>query len=187
MMTGEELQRWLEEQGDTIASFMDYDPTIQTEEELEQTLQSWFDSERWDAGGHRFLHLGSDNTGGEFALWLRPDEPLEPPPVVYFGSEGGSGVLVASPQSWALALAYAPGVEELAGQDDPAYIDVELGWMADPEEDPEWFEEAQGALQEYRAAAEERFDDIPSFASLTQGIEDLNADFLTWTTQRLGL
>jgi len=44
-MTAEELQIWLEEHIDEIFSFMDYEPTIESEEELAGTLRYWFDRE----------------------------------------------------------------------------------------------------------------------------------------------
>jgi hypothetical protein len=105
----EALRTWLVEHVHDIAACMDYEPTLDTDEELARTLGHWFGSTRWAASGHRFVHLGIDGTGGQFAAWIRPNAPA-PYPVVLFGSEGGRGVLASSPLRWAQILAHAPGI-----------------------------------------------------------------------------
>lgn len=171
-MTAEELQAWVDEHIDDIVCFMDYEPTIETDEDLAGTLRYWFDREDWN-DGQRFVHLGIDGMGSQFAAWVRPGS--NETPIVYFGSEGGRGVLVGSPRDWALALAYAPWIDEYPTDDGPAGLT-----------EGEVEDEAQEALESYRGALQARFGAVPSLEQLTSGLEDLNKEFLAWVESRLG-
>ncbi|QDG51127.1 hypothetical protein FIV42_10385 [Persicimonas caeni] len=183
-MTVEELQQWLEEHIDKIFTFMDYEPTIDSEEEFATTMGYWFGDEGWTEAGYEFAHLGIDGMGSQFAAWIRPGAE-GPPPVVYFGSEGGSGVLVRSPRDWAMVLAYAPGVDEYPTFTSPARLDPELNWMLE-DDDPDAAAEAERALEHYRAACVERFGDVPSFEELTSGLDELNEEFRGWIDDVVG-
>jgi hypothetical protein len=76
-MTAEELQAWLETHIYDIHAFMDYEPTIDSDDELMTTLGYWFRRDDWREAEYRFVHLGIDGMGSQFAAWIRP------------GAEGG--------------------------------------------------------------------------------------------------
>ena len=175
-MTVEELQSWLEDHIDQIFSFMDYEPTIESDEDLADTLRYWFDREDWN-DGQKFVHLGIDGMGSQIAAWLRPAPQSSP--VVYFGSEGGRGVLVRSTKDWAQMLAYAPYIDEYPGDDEPACL-------VEREDDDDLDDEAQEALADYRAAVTAKFGGLSDFSTLTSGLEELNDQFTTWVESRLG-
>lgn len=162
-MTIDDLRAWLEKYIDDICSFMDYEPSLDSERELRKTLGYWFDDKQVDLGGHRFVHLGIDGTGSQLAAWIRPGAE-GPPPVVIFGSEGESGVLVASPRDWALAIAHCPFFDT---EEEPARLSVEGC------EDPK-------ALGKYQTAVERKLGEIPDLEELTEGLEDLNAELEAW-------
>lgn len=182
-MTNEELQKWLDEQFDEIFRFMEYEPSIDSEEQLATTLGYWFGNDEWKEGGHRFLHLGIDGAGGQFAIWLRPGFQ-DPHPVVYLGSEGGAGVVASSPENWALSIAHAPGLNEYPTAGGPATLEPELNYLLD--EEGEEGEEAKEALARYRTAAEERFGAIPELSKLTGDLDELNQQFAAWMAKALG-
>lgn len=183
-MTAEELQTWLEENIDLIMAFMDYEPTIDSEEELSMTLGFWFDNDTWNDRGDSFLHLGIDGTGSQFAAWVRPGDE-GPPPIVFFGSEGGTGVLVRTPQDWAMALAHAPGVDEYPDEG-PAQLDPDANWMLDEEADEDMVAEARSALARYREYVQEKFGGLSDLDTLTADLEELNEEFAAWIAQRGG-
>ncbi len=177
-MTPEELQEWLEAHIDEIFAFMDYEPTLNSEEEFVETMGYWFGRDDWNEPGYRFVHLGIDGMGSEFVAWIRPGVD-GPAPVVYFGSEGGRGVLARSPKDWAMVLAHAPGIIEYAFGDDPAQLDVTSNWMLE-DDDPEFAETARQKLASYRDAVIERFGELPDFEALANGLDELNAEFCGW-------
>lgn len=183
-MTAEELQAWLEENIDLIVVFMDYEPTIDSDEELAMTLGFWFDNDAWNSRGDSFTHLGIDGTGSQFAAWNRPGDE-GPPPIVFFGSEGGAGVLVRSPVDWAMALAHAPGVDEYP-DDGPAHLDPEVNWMLDDEQDEDMIEEARSALAQYREEIQNRLGSLSDLDTLTADLDDLNIEFAAWIAERAG-
>ncbi len=77
-MTPEALGKWLSDNVDSIYSFMDYEPTLETEAELAETLGQWLGNKRWAKGGDRFVHLGIDGAGSQFAAWIRPNSTQIP-------------------------------------------------------------------------------------------------------------
>ena len=174
-MNPEQLQAWVQAHIDDLFRFMDYEPTVDDAEFLD-TMGSWLDNETW-ASDDRFVHLGIDGTGSQVAVWVRAQD--EQRPVVFFGSEGGLGVLTATPEAFALALAHAPYFESfeepagLAKQDDP---------LAD--KDDEEREEAQAAFERYRAAVRKELGDIPALQDLTTGLDVLNRELLEWVKAR---
>ena len=66
-MTPEELQEWLDKYFIEISIFMDYEASMDSEESLCSTLEYWFSDDSWKEGGHRFVHLGIDGRGSQFA------------------------------------------------------------------------------------------------------------------------
>lgn len=183
-MTAEDLQAWLEDQIDLIVAFMDYEPTIDSDDELAMTLGFWFDNENWNERGDHFIHLGIDGRGSQFAAWARPGDD-GPPPIVYFGSEGGMGVLVREPLDWAMALAHAPGIDEHPA-DGAARLDPDANWMLDAEEDEDLVEEARSALARYQQLVQERLGSLSDLETVTADLDDLNAEFTAWVTDRMG-
>jgi len=173
-MRHDELQAWLTQHCGAIMYFMDYEATIESDESLSQTLDAWFNSDAWRASGHRFIHLGIDGRGGQFALWVAP-ESTPPYPVVLFGSEGEVVVLCANPQAWAQIIAHAPGVNDF---EEPARV-----VPADDDDDPD--EEAAEALERYRRAVNDHFGTYASLDDLTRGLDALNTRFLAWINAHL--
>ena len=185
-MTLDELITWLEEHVQSIFRFTDYEVTRESEAELADILGTyWFRApDTWNQPGYRFVHLGHDGTGGHVAAWIRPGAE-EPPPVVFFGSEGGRGVLALTPQRFASALAHGAMIVEYPGlgdddDDAPARLEPD-SWMLDPDEvDAEAASEASAALDAYRSAHDARFGPPAPLEDLTAGLDALNAEFCGW-------
>ncbi len=177
-MTTDELRSWLKEHCDTIVMFMDYEPYLESEEELAETLGYWFDGSDWKTDGQRFVQLGADGTGSQFAAWIR--DGVAEIPVVIFGSEGGRGVVAKSCEDWAKIIAHAPSVDEY-GDDDLAEIDVGFNFLLDEDEnDPDELQEAKDALADYKQAVEARFGSLPAFEDLTTGLKPMSEEFGAW-------
>jgi hypothetical protein len=73
---------------------IDYEPydEFDSAEETTGWIRAWTGNDELD--GDAFRVFGQDGTGGLAAFWLvRPDEPLVRQPVVFFGSEGETGVV----------------------------------------------------------------------------------------------
>ena len=176
-MTPSDLQKFLDEHCDVITSFMDYEPFCESEEELATTLGYWFDKPDWNDGSQRFVHLGIDGTGSQFAAWVRPD--AKETPVVFFGSEGGRGVLTRSLEAWVKVLAFAPGIDEYPDDDAPACLDLEMNWMKEEED-------VDDEIAAYREVVESKFGNVEPFDDLTAGLDDLNKAFKAWIEKILG-
>jgi len=173
-MDGAALQRWVTEHVDHIFAFMDYEPTIEEADEVKSTLGYWLDNHEW-ASDDEFLHLGIDGTGSQFLVWKRASD--QQAPVVFFGSEGGLGVLTATPAAFAQALAHRPWVD---GYEEPASLTDNEGDDLDEDEAAE----ADKALATYKAAVEDRFGPLPSLAELTAGVDALNQELRAWVAER---
>jgi hypothetical protein len=181
-LTVAELTALLEADVAGVMAFMDYEPTIESEEELASTLDAWTGSKKWRQTGHRFEHLGIDGTGGQFAAWHRPGAE-GPPPVVLFDSEGGRGVLASSPARWAQVVAHAPAI---TFAQEPVRAVKREGELGQHRDDPESEEEARAALEAYRAAVEKKLGKLPPLKELTGDLEKLNKEFLAWVQAAVG-
>jgi hypothetical protein len=182
-MNAEDLQAWLLEHAADISAFTDYEIELNAEESLRQNLERhWFRDPRWNKPGYAFISLGHDGTGGEVALWSRPRE-TDATPVVFFGSEGGAGVLTTSPRAFAQALAYGPLVQEYekGNLDAPSRLSLEANWLLS-DGDPEQVEVAKNALARYRLATEERLGHLPLFETLVTIPPSVQAEFRNWVT-----
>lgn len=176
-----ELEEWLVNHADEILRFTDYEVTPSSDENLDESLgQTWFRDDDWNQPGYRFILLGHDGTGGTVAAWLRPQHP-ETTSVVFFGSEGGAGVLTSSALAFAQALAHGPLIEEYQKPDldAPSRLSLEDNWYFS-HDDPEWVAEATEALANYRRSTEARFGVLPSFEALVEVPVALQAEFRTW-------
>jgi hypothetical protein len=181
-MHPEELQAWLAEHAAQVFEFTDYEIAFSAEDVLGENLERyWFRDPLWNQPGYRFVSLGQDGTGGEVALWLRPHQ--DKAPVVFFGSEGGSGVLTASPLAFAQALAYAPLLQEYekGDLDAPSRLSLEHNWRLSGD-DHEQTEAAKDALARYRLATEMRLGQLPPFESLISIPPTMQAEFRDWVT-----
>lgn len=74
---------------------IDFEACQHDEEDLNDALQAWLGSDRWQSSGSQFLQLGQDASGSLFMLWHYPGLSLEPP-VVFMGSEGDTAILAPS-------------------------------------------------------------------------------------------
>lgn len=177
-MSPKELAQWLSQNADRIDAFMDYEIVIESEEELAATLEFWFEHSRWVATNHRFIPLGVDGTGSQFAAWIRPGNTQIP--VVFFGSEGGAGVVAASCDLWAQTIAFAPAIDEYPEPGD-ARLSVEMNWKFDNDlVGDELADHAYAMQSAYRVEVEERFGKLTSLEELMSGLEDIEAEFEQW-------
>jgi len=174
-MTPEQLQAWVQTHVDDLFRFIDYEATVD-DDEFKDTMGAWLDNESW-ASDDRFVHLGIDGTGSQLAVWIRAQD--EQRPVVFFGSEGGLGVLTATPEAFALALAHAPYFESF---EEPARLDRQEDPLADKDDDER--EEASAALDRYRAAVHKHLGEPPALPELTKGLDALNGELLEWVKAR---
>lgn len=166
-MSPEDAQNFLSSQVDNICGFMDYEVSIHSQESFYQTLFYGLGSHRWQESGCEFIHLGHSGSGSEFAIWLRPNDDLRP--VVFFGGEGGNGVLAASAENFVKALTYGPYAMENHRQPSRlCLIDDQV-------------EGGKEALSAYRHAVNDIYSDIEPFESLTAGLEVLNNEFAVFS------
>lgn len=182
-MTPDELTEWLREHAAQIFAFTDYEIALSSEEDLRAVLgESWFRDADWNEPGYRFLHLGHDGTGGEVALWLRPGDERSPP-VVFFGSEGGTGVLAPSPDAWVKALAYGPAILEYADVETAtSRLSIEENEYLAADADPAQKTEAEEHLDAYRRATIARFGSLPPFDELVAVDEADQRELKEWVT-----
>jgi hypothetical protein len=169
-MDEKQLVAWLWQHEDLVPRLMEFEVTRPTEDGFTAALRQgnrpgdpgW---DEWNRPRYRFVHLGQDGSGGLFGVWLRPD--ADPPhPVIFFGSEGGHGVLASSPERWAQLVAYAPTVEEY-----PTPSSSKPGTAPDAD------------LAAYRSAVEARLGPLPPFTALVNDLDPLNDVFTRWIRQ----
>ncbi len=179
-MTPDDLQAWLRANTDHIFGFTDYEVALGSVEDLHGMLGDWFRDETWNTPGYRFVPLGQDGTGGAVALWFRPGVE-GPPPVVFFGSEGGCGVLAASPENWAKVLAHGPRIVEYADPDTAtSALSREANWVLASDAEPERRDRARAHLEAYRRAVLERFGSLESFDHLAAVSAADQHELRTW-------
>lgn len=166
-MSPEDAQEFLRSQVYNIAGFMDYEVTIHSKEEFYHTLMCGLGSDRWQESGSEFVHLGHSGNGSEFAIWLRSNDDLRP--VVFFGGEGGNGVLAVTAEKFVKALTYGPNAWE--DHDEPSRLLL----FDDHEEDE------KEMLNKYRDAVSEIYSEIEPFETLTAGLDELNAEFAVFS------
>ncbi len=180
-MNETELQAWVVEHADDISAFTDYEPAAGTEEALHRDLETtWFRDPDWNERGYRFLPLGLTGTGGIVAAWRKPGY-AQPAPVVFFGSEGGYGILTSEPSAFAQALGHAPLIQEWdkSGGEELARLSLDDNWFFRTEE-PELALAATLAIDRYRSALFQHFSPVRSFESLTNIPTALQAEFHDW-------
>ena len=183
-MTPESLRSWLLQHADLIDAFTDFRPHDTDESVLRDVLEfAWFRDPQWNEPGYCFLPLGADGTGGEAAVWL-PQHNRTSAPVVFFGSEGGSGILAPSPGAFAQALAHGPIIEEYhtGSFDLPSYLSPSGNWLLSTDA-PDQATQAREALASYRLATEHHFGELPSLDVLTAVPSALQEQFSGWVRQ----
>lgn len=180
-MDAEQLQQWLLGHAADIFDFTDLEISYCAEDALHQNLELyWFRDPEWNQPGYRFLSLGRDGTGGEVAIWLAPSRP-DAAPVVFFGSEGGAGVLTESPLAFAMALTYAPLILEYekGNLDAPSRLSTEDNWFLSGD-DLEQRGRASEALARYRRSSDGRLGRVPAFENLISVPPTMQSEFLDW-------
>ena len=178
-VTIEELIVWLEANTTHVCDFMDYDLIGDPVAKWEDWLDAWFGSRGWRDMGHRLVLLGQDYTDGRFAAWVRADAPGSCP-IVFFSSEGGSGVLCASGEKWVQILAHAPTIVEYERGDRAAHVSDEENWCLDEGWNPTRAAEARDSLAYYREVLRASFGHLPPLDELTTGLDELNRAFASW-------
>jgi len=175
-----ELRAWLRTHQDDLFKFVEIEAFFDDRPALYETLGFWTGNPDWDDGRYEFDHLCADGCGSIFAAWHRPEVP---PAVVFFGSEGGRGVLTSSLLGFAQALAHGVDVVE--------YADFDLALSAlSPEnpalspEDPE-YEDAVVAHGRYRKSVEGTYGALPKLGDLLTDVDDQNAEFGKWVASRI--
>lgn len=182
-MNIQQLQDWLLEHADDIHRFTDYEIKFASDDVMRTNLElHWFSDRDWSEPGYRFVSLGQDGTGGEVAAWLSPRRP-DDAPIVFFGSEGGAGVVAASPLAFAQALAYGPILQEYEKDDldAPSRLSLEGNWFLSGN-DAGQVAAAKDALGRYRQSAEERLRPVPPFESLVKIPQTVQSEFHDWVT-----
>lgn len=179
-MDVDQLQQWLLEHAENISAFTEFEVQLGTESDLQTNLQDyWFRDPQWNEPGYRFIPLGQDGTGGEVAVWLAPLRP-HASPVVFFGSEGGAGVVAASPLDFVRALAYGPAFLEYAGSlTEPSCLSLSENWFLS-DDDAEQSGVANAALARYRVATQHRFGELPCFEALSNIPVSMQSEFRAW-------
>lgn len=183
-MSSREILDWLKTYSDEIFNVMDYRPSAESDEDLTDFLNAWFDSSQWQESGHQFKHLGDDPTGSQLALWIRPGEETAQVPVVFFGSEGDRGVITRNLTSWAQLVAHAPEIDT----DHNGTIHCAPGFdnfLKDAAELGQNTEHMQDSYDKLRSATIEKFGPLPEFAELRANLNELNAEFVVWVEKQL--
>ena len=169
-MTGDDVRAFLE--SSRVHEFVDFEPSTEDEASWHETLEKyWFRSPDWNPKGYRFVPVGQDGTGGVFAIWLCAGHVDRP--VVFFGSEGGHGVLAPSPEAFLALLAAAPEIEEYPV---PSQVHPGESWMLG-EEDGERDEEAHAAWEEFKRTVTPAVPRVPAA---------LQAEFVGWVASVTG-
>lgn len=144
--------------GDLLSTFLDLE-AHPTTTPVDADLSSWCGFDPPWRETDRFIVIGADASGSQFAVWST--QPTLP--IVYFGSEGGYGVLAPDPLSWIRALTYAPLVEEYPSTE-PSSSRLSL-----PQEGPTPLDDGASTAQaaaRYKAAVELDFGPMPPFSDL---------------------
>ena len=182
-MNAQQLRHWLLQRAEEIRRFTDYEIGFDPDQVLLTNLgTSWFGDSGWNEPGYRFTSLGQDGSGGMIAVWLAPQRP-DTEPIVFFGSEGGAGVIAESPMRFAQALAYAPVLLEYekGDLDAPSRLSREDNWFLQREDHKKVFE-AREALSRYRRSTEEQLGPLPAFETLVTVAGALQSEFREWVT-----
>ena len=179
----DDLKNWLTKHEDAIHTFMDYELSFNSEERLASTLGSWFGTEAKTE--IPFSHLGIDGRGSQFAAWKRDDGST---PIVYFGSEGGAGVVANSPTDWALAIALGLDIEEYPNfeTDAPSCLINEPAWKIsdydDEFDDPDYNPNLM--LEAYKTACIEKFGALKTYDEIVLNLGDINDAFTVWRAEQ---
>lgn len=180
-MAPAELQDWLVAQAEDIRCFTDFEPEDTSEHELAHRLEAyWFRDAGWNQPRYHFVPLGHDGSGGQFALWT-PSRAGATPCVVFFGSEGGRGVLAPSSIAFLQALGHGAMTVEYDRRNlhAPSRLATEDNWLLS-DEDVEKAASAREALLRYRAALEAVFGPLPPFAAVTTVPPGVQTEFCDW-------
>ena len=175
-MTVDDLREWIETHTDDIFNILEFEPDDETLDHGGY-FQYWLGGPSFDDAGYKFESIGQDGSGGKFAVWSRPNTE-EPSPLVFFGSEGGHGVVANDFRSWPLMIAHGVGVSEYGDDSGPTAVHPSLNEYFDP--DYEDIAEAKAALERYRKAAIAEFGELPDFDTLAAGREQPNAELRAW-------
>ena len=162
-MRDDQIHQWLKDHLPTTNQFMDYSPHARPSS-LDRNLGMWFNNHGWNDDGRSVTSLGFDSMGGEFVHWGRPGADAV---VVYFGSEGGFGVLAPSLVDWVRAIAQGPTILE---HGPPATLFVSK--TRPPH--------GAKSLRDFQSIAEQRFGPGSGPHDLTE----LNAEFSAWVEAR---
>jgi hypothetical protein len=107
--------------------------------------------------GAEFRVFGGDDTGGQVAFWIvRPGEPIERQPVVFFHSEGRLGVVARNLDDYLWLLASGSGPEE-AALDDRGW-GKPIAWLTKIAQ--RYAPVAPGSVAEMVAAVRQEFPDF---------------------------
>jgi|GEM_PF-3239550 len=184
-----DLIPWLDTHAANLFLFVDYEVSRASNQELAETLgRSWFcKPETWNESGYSFVSLGHDGSGGLVAAWIRSGDQ-SPPPIVFFGSEGGYGVLALNPERFAQALAHGPSIDEhpTSAEHVPSQLSPD-NWMLDPTDADADIPQASAAQAHYQTAVVNRFGLIPELDELIADLEPLNDEFCGWVESVAGV
>lgn len=167
----QKLRAWIAEHQEDIWAFYDCEFVVQEELTPDTFFYWWIDS--YVDVGYRFFAIGTDGSGGQLAVWIRPNQK-GPPPLVFFGSEGEREVITDCAWNFPLLLAHA----RIPVPSGPAWKNTYLH-DTDPR-DAEYQKRAKESFARYRKAVAARFGKIPSWEELRGDVDELTVEFEAW-------
>jgi hypothetical protein len=173
MTTPNELRMIIQEYSHLLNMFSDCEPTEETEDELADRLDIILNGPGWRKHNMRFIPVADDGTGGQFAVWVKPDSN----PVVFFGSEGEYGMVAASPIAFIEWLSHCPGYE--SDENDAITWTSHGGFIEHIDEEPDKGQ-ALRAQSEMQASIELGGGGIKSLEEIINEVSDLQDEFFSW-------
>lgn len=170
-MNIEELRRWLDKHTDDLCEILDFEPDDEVLD-YDGYFKYWLgDDKTFDDAGYEFEAVAQDGTGGKFVLWS--SLKFGTSPLVFFGSEGGHGVLTKDFQHLPLILAHGVFISEYGDGDGPTSVQVDDDAQSKQE------------LVRYRAATVAEFGELPPLDSMIGGCDLLNEELRDWIARHL--
>ena len=175
-----EIRKWLADHDEDIFAVSDLEPDDETLH-YDTYFRYWFGPGDFNPAGYTFESICQDGTGGKFAVWSGSDAAERP--LVFFGSEGGHGVITRDFTLWPLMIAHGIYVAEYGP--DLGASQVVSGLAPGPEPEGDEDMERRAALERYRQATISRFGQLPEFDGMSAGCDELNREFRAWVEQNI--
>lgn len=171
----EALHAWITTHADDLSEFGDIEPTPLTD--IDDDVADWFGDRPYAESGDRFIQVARMGDGSMYAAWLRPGVQ-GPPPIVFFGSDGDSGVLAKDPTDFAHALAFGTDMDDPDGQGTVRITGALSILGGEPDDDDD--DDAAVSLRTYRQAVIDRFGALRTLDVQGRDVGPLATAFATW-------